>query len=233
MTKGPSPRKDAYPHYRDALDDLTDRLGSFCSYCEQQIQHRPEIEHVQPKSLEPGLERCWENLLLGCATCNQVKSNKSVNLDQVALPDRDNTFRGLSFHKDGRLEVSDDLTDPQAKLMKRVVRLVRLDRHPDCKNKDDRPTPRDKRAELRRDVWDIATEALNTFEKIGLQPTNSGRIACLIVNLAVAKGFFSVWMTVFRDHPDMLNRFIQAFPGTDAGSFNNVGQPVSRAGGRF
>jgi len=233
VARGPSPREDGYPRYRDALDDLADRLGRFCSYCEQPIQHRPEIEHAQPKSLEPGLERCWENLLLSCSTCNQVKSGKPVVLDQVAMPDRDNTFRGLSFREDGRIEVSADLTEPQAELMSRAVRLVRLDRHPDAPNGDDRPTPRDERANWRRDVWDLASDFLNDYEESGPDPLTADLITDLIVRLAVAKGFFSVWMTVFRDHPDMLNRFIQAFPGTDACSFDDDGHAVPRHGGRF
>ena len=233
VAKGPSPREDEYPHYRDALDDLADRLGRFCSYCEQPIQHLPEIEHVQPKSLEPGLERCWENLLLGCSTCNRVKRDKPVDLDHVAMPDRDNTFRGLLFDEYGHIAVSADLTGPQAELMWQVVRLVRLDRHPDGLNRDDRPTARDERAKWRRDVWDLASDALSEFEEPGLPPAIIDQIANWIVRFAVAKGFFSVWMTVFRDHPDMLDRFIQAFPGTDAGSFNDDGQAVYRAGGRF
>ena len=212
---------------------MADRIGLFCSYCEQPIQHAPEIEHVQPKSLEPELERAWDNLLLGCKSCNSVKGNKPVDLDQVAMPDRDNTFRGLVFLQGGRIKVSSDLGDEQAELMKRLVSLVRLDRHPDAPNRDDRPTPRDYRAGLRRDVWELANDVLNELETPGLDPGSICRIAGLIVHVAVAKGFFSVWMTVFRNHPDMLKRFIREFPGTDAGCFNDEGHAVCRPGGRF
>ena len=229
VSKGPSPREEEYLHYRDALDDLCDRLGRFFSYCEQPIQHRPEMEHVQPKSLEPGRERNWDNLLLGCSSCNTIKSNKPVVRDYVAMPDRDNTFRGLVFHEDGSIKVSSDLTDPQAHLMRQVIALVRLDRHPDAPNREDRPTPRDERAKWRRDVWALANEALDDFEQSEPNPL----MIKWIVECAVAKGFFSVWMTVFRNHPDMLNRFIREFPGTDAGSFDDEGRAVPRAGGRF
>lgn len=116
IVKGPSPQ-DQYLHYRDALDDLTERVGYFCSYCEQPIKHATEVEHVQPKSLEPELERSWENLLLSCKSCNSTKGNEPVNLDQVAIPDRDNTFRGLVFLEGGRIGISPDLTDAQTELM--------------------------------------------------------------------------------------------------------------------
>ena len=104
VSKGPPPTE--YSQYQDALDDLEDRIGLFCCYCEQPIQHEPEVEHVQPKSLEPDLERSWNNLLLGCSSCNRVKGKKPVNLDQVAMPDTDNTFRGFVFLEGGRIKVS-------------------------------------------------------------------------------------------------------------------------------
>ena len=52
-------------------------------------------------------------------------------------------------------------------------------------------------------------------------------------DLVPSKGFFSVWMTVFRDHCDMLERFIQAFRGTDSSSFDCDGQAVQRPDGRL
>ena len=229
VAKGPSPQEE-YPHYRDALDDLAGRIGLFCSYCEQPIQHAPEIEHVQPKSLEPELEQSWENLLLGCQSCNRTKSDKPVDLDRVAMPDSDNSFRGLVLLEGGRIGLSTDLTDAQAELITQVVRLVRLDRYPDAEDKGDQPTDRDKRADLRRDVWDLAHRYLRLIERPGGEPLIRKLIAD---DLAPRTGFFSVWMTVFRDHPDMLKRFIQVFPGTDAGSFDEEGKAVPRAGGRL
>ena len=232
VVKGPPPQAE-YSHYRDALDDLTDRIGRFCSYCEQPIQHAPEIEHVQPKSLDPALERSWENLLLGCQSCNRTKSDKPVRLDRVAMPDSDNTFRGLLFLQGGRIEVAPGLKEEQAELMRQVISLVRLDRHPNAARADDRPARRDERVRWRSHVWDLANDALSELEELGQTPEVAAQVANWIVRYAVSKGFFSVWMTVFRDHPDMLKRFIQAFPGTDVGSFDDEGQAVPRPGGRL
>lgn len=230
VDKDPSPQ-DEYLHYPDALDDLTERIGYFCSYCEQPIKHAPEVEHMQPKSLAPELERSWENLLLSCKNCNSTKGNEPVNLDQVAMPDRDNTFRGLVFLDGGRIGISRDLTDAQRELMERVVRLVRLHRHPDAVNRKDRPTPRDKRADWRSDAWDKAHYYLKLIEeRPDMDPPIRSDIA---EKIAPDTGFFSVWMTVFHDHPDMLKRFIQAFPGTDTNCFDDEGRAVSRPGGRL
>lgn len=229
VTKGQSPQTE-YSHYRDARDDLEERIGLFCSYCEQPIQHVPEIEHVQPKSRACHLEKDWKNLLLSCSSCNTTKGDKLVEPDQVAMPDKDNTFRGLVFREGGRIEVSPCLVDNQANLMRQTVKLVRLDRHPDAEKKKDQPTDRDKRAYLRSDVWDIANRYLGYIK----QPQRCPLLRKLIAeDIAPSKGFFSVWMTVFRDHPDMLKRFIQAFPGTSADCFDDAGQAVHRPGGRL
>ena len=180
--------------------------------------------------METHLERNWDNLLLGFLSCNSTKGKRPVNLDQVAMPDTDNTFRGLVFREGGRIEVSPHLTKEQANLMRAVIGLVRLDRHPDAKNGDDRPRGRDKRANLRSDVWDLANRYLGYIEQPASDPLLPEITA---YDLAPSKGFFSVWMTVFCDHPDMLMRFIQAFPGTDANGFDDEGQAVPRPGARL
>ncbi|MEJ5218910.1 HNH endonuclease [Cognatishimia sp. D5M38] len=226
VVKGPAPQPE-YKPYGDALDDLAAQLGLFCSYCEQPITHAPEIEHVQPKSLEAGLEFSWENFLLGCKSCNTVKGNTPVDVTLVGFPDMDNTFRGLDFHSDGKISIKMGLEEDQTELMSATVRLIKLHRHPSEPAAQDRPTRRDKRAELRRDVWEVATYVLGRYQA-------DGTIADLIAeHLAPAKGFFSVWMTVFADHPEMLNRFIDAFPGTARDCFNEDGQSQARPGGRL
>ena len=85
----------------------------------------------------------------------QDQGEKPANLDQLAMPDTDNAFRGLVFREGGKIEPFPCLTKEQADLMRAVIGLVRLDRHPDSRKKVDQPTDRDKRAYLRSDVWDL------------------------------------------------------------------------------
>ena len=229
VSKGSSPKPNC-SHYRNAFDDLEDRIGLFCSYCEQPIQHAPEVEHVQPKSLEPHLERCWNDLLLGCSSCSKTKSGKPVILAQVAIPDTDSTLMGLVFGEGGTVGLSPHLTDEQTKLMRNVVSIVRLDRHPNAKKKDDRPRRGDKCAKLRSEVWILANRYLGCIE----QPVRDPLMRkCTAEDLAPSKGFFSIWMTVFQNHPDMLKRFIRAFRGTDTNGFDSKGQAMYRPGGRL
>ncbi len=79
----------------------------------------------------------------------------------------------------------------------------------------------------------MAREVLDDLKQPTVHPQNIEQIARTIVKLALEKGFFSVLIPVFRHRPDMLNRFIQAFPGTDAGSFNDEDKTVHRADGQF
>lgn len=89
--------------------------------------------------------------------------------------------------------------------------------------------PRDKRAAFRRDAWNKAARALTKYQEY---PDAAGILTDIVADeLAPETGFFSIWMTVFADHPEMLNRFIAAFPGTDPESFDGNGQP--RPNGRF
>jgi len=43
-----------------------------------------------------------------------------------------------------------------------------------------------------------------------------------IVLTATGHAYWSIWMTVFNDDPDMLQRLINAFPGTCADCFDNA-----------
>ena len=48
---------------------------------------------------------------------------------------------------------------------------------------------------------------------------------------AVSRGFWSVWLQVFRDDAEMRSSLIKWFPGTAADCFDSRGRPIPRAGG--
>ena len=48
---------------------------------------------------------------------------------------------------------------------------------------------------------------------------------------ARAYGFFSVWMTVFEDHPEVKRDLILVFTGTTPTCFDPDGKPLNRLGG--
>ncbi len=53
-----------------------------------------------------------------------------------------------------------------------------------------------------------------------------------IVDHATARGYWSVWMTVFIDEPDMRKRFIESFNGTCKVCFDKEGKPRKRKNGQ-
>jgi hypothetical protein len=83
------------------------------------------------------------------------------------------------------------------------------------------------RVSQRMEAWAIAEEGRTDALA---NPANVEMRRCLI-NLAIATGFFSIWMTVFAAEPDMRNCLIDAFPGTrGSGCFDQITtQPVSPA----
>ncbi|WAC73002.1 hypothetical protein OU995_26415 [Roseateles sp. SL47] len=64
------------------------------------------------------------------------------------------------------------------------------------------------------EAWDRAKRAK---ERLARCPCDEMREQ--IVDSAEAKGFWSVWMTVFADDPEMLKRLLAALPGTRASLF--------------
>ena len=76
-------------------------------------------------------------------------------------------------------------------------------------------------------VWAIAEV---TRSEVDGSP-GSEAVRRLAVQVAQGHGFFSIWMKVFGDDPDMRNRLVDAFEGTrDSGCFDPMTTlPVSPA----
>ena len=97
------------------------------------------------------------------------------------MHDTKNKFREFVFLQDVRIEISPDLTNEQGELMRQVIRLVRLDRHPNAERKVDRPTLRDERAKWSSHVWDLVNDAFNELEELGQNPGVASQFANWII----------------------------------------------------
>lgn len=200
-----------YTSYQEAKRDLVAAIGSYCSYCERSIEHQGTIEHVLPKSIYPNLECDWSNLLLACVNCNSTKGVKDVGLTLCAWPHRDDTFHGIEYNTITRIPIpAKGLNVDETSKMKCLIELVGLDR-PEAKVgvvNYERMT--DTRCEKR---LACAKSAEDKKEKY---LASSGKPALLeiIVEMAQLSGFWSVWMHVFDDLPEVREALINAFPGT-------------------
>lgn len=205
--------------YQYARRDLIDRLGEYCSYCEMQLSSCLAVEHVKPKKHHPDLELQWSNFLLACANCNSTKGSKDINLDDYYWPDKDNTVRAIEYREGGLVQAYPNLSPEQRTKAEATIKLTGLGKIP-----GNDPAASDRRLENRRMAWKKAKRSLRR-----LRATDSQSMREQIVD--TVNGFWSVWMTVFRDCPDMRRRFIETFPGTSQECFDDDYNAICRPGG--
>jgi uncharacterized protein (TIGR02646 family) len=70
------PRSRRKHRYRREFQEVLVRMtsGGLCMYCEHNSAN--EVEHFWPKSVYPERTFCWDNLLLICGECNNLKGAK-------------------------------------------------------------------------------------------------------------------------------------------------------------
>jgi hypothetical protein len=223
VLRGPAPQEaQTWTHYGDASRQLSDAIGFYCSYCEVPLKSASHVEHKLPKLSHPQHELEWDNFLIGCPNCNAIKGSFTYAVGSHVWPDRDNTSIAFVYLPFGMVEVAEGLVDPVDLMAEATNQMVGLDRLPDTGASD-----HDLRWLHRKNAWDVA---LRQQARLAALDTNDARET--IVDLAVATGFWSVWMTVFTDDQDMRSRLIDAFPGTAVGCFDDrTTCPVPRDGG--
>jgi len=214
-----------FTDYGEAKPALLDRLGHYCSYCEMPIQNSPAVEHVQPKSLAPDLERMWCNFLLSCVYCNSSKLATHVSLSACFWPDQDNTARAFRYAEPWLVDAAPGLGAADAQRAGRTIHLVGLDKVPGAPR---RPSDSDPRWRFRKEAWEKAVRAKS---RIAGWQGGVDVIRDLAIDLAKATGFWSVWMAVFDDDPEMKRLLIREFPCTATGCFDEQGSCVSRRSG--
>ncbi|MCG8004234.1 MAG: HNH endonuclease [Candidatus Thiodiazotropha lotti] len=223
VERGEAPQE--YAKYGDAIGDLEERLGNYCSYCERRLPASLAVEHMSPKDLVPERKLDWDNFLLGCVNCNSVKGVKNLDDEACFWPDRDNTLRAIQYEAGGFVSVADDLGPTNRERAVETINLVGLDRHGGLVGK--KPARRDKRWSQRDEAWEAAVMARNNYDE--LNQCEAARN--LVIQAAVGLGFFSVWLKVFGQYPEVIVRLIEAFKGTSADCFGADFSFVNRPGG--
>lgn len=228
IRRGSSPQDRDFRPYTKAKDALVARIGRYCNYCERYMETSLAVEHIQAKILPhyAHLEGCWENFLLGCASCNSSKGKADLLLANFQIPDRDNTLLAFLYHSDGRIEPAQALGRSLRSVAEATVELLGLDQISKPPVDKKRRHAIEQRRKERKDRWLVASQVRVQMEN---DPANS-ELREAFVNLVKKTGYFSIWMAVFADDPDMRNRLIDAFPGTrESGCFDANGAPISPA----
>jgi hypothetical protein len=226
VDRGTAPR--TYNAYGDAIDDLRGRLGPYCSYCERRIPVSLAVEHISPKKLDPALRNSWDNFLLACANCNSAKGEKPTQGIECLWPDRDNTLSALSYTDGGFVSLHPALDPNLHNHAQNLLGLVELQRHGAIPGNT--PARGDRRWLDREQTFSLALKCKQDFDSLEL--TARPAYQELLLQAALAWGFFSCWLTVFQDHAEICTRLIAAMSGTAVDSFDGDGRPTPRPGGR-
>jgi hypothetical protein len=202
-----------FAHWQDARGLLIARLGEYCSFCEMHCDADLAVEHKLPKDYPKNqhLTLAWINFLLACRNCNSTKGKKDIALQDLLWPDTDNTFHVLIYGPDAMIRVNPTLTTQEQQQAQALLDLVGVHRIPKID-----PKMIDRRWMNREEAWRIAVEARNDLQTEDT-PIHRKRI----VELAMAKGYWSIWMTVFADDPQMRAELIRKFPGTSVACFDS------------
>lgn len=225
VKRGAAPKK--YGKYQDAIGDLEDCFGCYCSYCERRFPALLAVEHVSPKSYDAARATDWANFLLGCVNCNSTKGDTQTNDQDFLWPDKDNTLMAIEYRAGGLVEPSPAVNPQIAAKAAALITLVGLDRHPG-QPADKQPSDRDKRYLEREEKWRLAQ---TMRDRLTRNDTDDYRDT--LVDLAKQSGFFSIWIAVFHDDPDMRRRLVEAHVGTASDCFENDWTLKVRVGGHI
>lgn len=191
---------------------LTKRMGDYCSYCEMSVNSGLAVEHIRHKDGNRDLECEWTNFLLACHSCNSNKGTKvdtQADVDAHLWPHLHRTFDVFDY-KNGLVTLA-VVQDPDlARRAKATMDLVQLQRRPGGLTREQELRDSDRRWRKRQEAWNEADKARQQ-----LHECDTPQVRALIIKSAKAIGFWSIWMTVFEDEPDMRRRFCtEAFVGT-------------------
>lgn len=181
------PNGKSYKTYQSYKSDLLKRYGPYCAYCEKK-DHDLDVEHVEPVS-KSGKITDWNNLLLGCPTCNRdFKKAANQSRKGYVFPDHDETFKVFHYGSNGSIKA----TTPAAVATRKLCGL-------------ERPAAISNRLDAFRRAIDMKREV-----------QAGTRHAADVLPWARYMGHWSVWMTVFHDVPSViaLLRAPADFPGT-------------------
>ncbi len=211
--------------YKDWRQDLIDRIGNYCSYCNMTLNDSPQVEHVVPKNPQPnqtaGSMLSWDNMLLACGPCNRAKSNHPVSNTTHYLPDYHNTHLVFDFiiidhptKQNQKACIPFVNTQPFVDPVKArsTMDLFKLDKVVSNKRATDLRWKYRYEAYLSAQLWK------RNWESWGYGKANE--FIPLLVDCIASKGFFSIWFNSFFDVPQIKQAIISAFKGTNKNCFD-------------
>ncbi|OEF86136.1 MULTISPECIES: HNH endonuclease [Vibrio] len=208
-TRAFPPQKLVYKPYGSSKNELIQAIGHYCSYCEIYVPFASlEVEHVRDKNTHTKRTYLWRNFVLACKNCNTIKSQKPVT--SMYFPTVHNTFEIFTYNSSGQVKLNTTLLSDINEQTKatNLIKLVGLDRVPGHRDLSDK----DKRWEERMRTWELAERYLKKFIANKADEET-------IIDLAKIRGGWSIWMSVFENHPSIKTELINQFNGTQTKYF--------------
>jgi uncharacterized protein (TIGR02646 family) len=201
-----------FDEYAEARRYLIDRLGEYCSYCERHIPTSLAVEHIKPKTHNPNLELCWDNLLLACTNCNSTKGHENIIVADYALPHIDNTYDLFQYDVSAIVKPKPGLSAIDLEKTAKTIDLVGLGEKPPAVDTKEWKRASDRRFEHRLKSYLDAERYSMEYSKKSL-PARAEMLTCL-ETIVLATGFWSIWVNSFREFPEVVAQFRLIFVGT-------------------
>jgi len=210
-----------YDYWRE---ELINRIGYYCAYCNMPLSHSLQVEHVVPKNPPVGYTAgdalAWDNMLLACGPCNNAKSNTPVNFVTYYFPEEHNTLlpfmirpnpaNTAAFVVPVRHLTANQLIKAQATIALTKLNVV-----------DRRSKVVDIRWKRRKDAIKAVLGVYEMYNELKTTATfNASRYGAHIAEIAKNTGFFSLWFECFYNEPDVIEQLILGLPGTAAVCFD-------------
>jgi hypothetical protein len=222
VQRGVAPK--IYKDYKAARNDLTGRLGWFCSYCEMPVHNMIEVEHIQPVA-NGGNELDWDNFLLACRYCNGNKRDNNKDRTGYLWPDVDNTSLAFLYSELNIIEPAIDLTPDETSIATATINLTGLNRTPHSGNE---PTDADSRWIARLSALGVINDSYDDW-----LTNQTVAFARQIARTAAGHGFYSFWMLKFTGIQLVIDEINAAFTGTYIPQYNLAGTKIIRPTGTF
>lgn len=227
VTKGDIPQisgtDKTVSDYKDWRQDLIDRIGNFCSYCNMVLNDSPQVEHVAPKSTNPALTLTWSNMLLACGPCNRAKSNLPYDIRTHYIPDYHNTHLAFDYVVVSHPKRKNTLACIPVPKQNLAVNIDRSNATIELFKLDaltSNPRATDLRWKYRYEAHQSSRLWRNSWDDWGYEmPVN---FIPLLIDAAVGKGFFSIWFECFDDVPAVKKALLDAFPGSRMDGFSDA-----------
>ncbi|TAF73119.1 MAG: HNH endonuclease [Bacteroidetes bacterium] len=234
ISNAPTPQIEginkSFSSYQEWRADLVNAYGQHCVYCNDRLQSNLQVEHKIAQSLGIVNSFVWDNLSLACGPCNLAKSNNSIK--NSYFPNEHNTHLIFEYkiqeygNKYACIPIpSKSLAESQKEKAYSTIKLTELNRT--YQNGIRKRKMTDVRWLNRYDAYQVCKNQRYLWDSLETQNQISIYLAS-ISPIIIKTGFFSLWVSEFKNVPEVLRVIIDTLPSTSKSCFDSNFNPIPR-----